>query len=244
MQPRIEKDIEKFKEYVKSSVSFSELAKKLGYEPGSGGVLRMLKRKCIQYEMNIDHFICRRANSGFSKKELEDAVASSDNFSDVARKIGLGHNCNGSAHHKLTKTVKEFGINYSHFTGSRWSVGKTRFENENLKKQAEKKMLPWDMVFCKDSSRGVHSLDIIFRLVEKGVKKYRCEKCNNSIWNEIPIRLQLDHINGDSTDNRIENLRLLCPNCHAQTETFCRGLKPNKNTRAKRKLDFLIKHYS
>lgn len=51
----------------------------------------------------------------------------------------------------------------------------------------------------------------------------KCVKCGiKDTWNNEPLTLQLDHINGDSTDNRIENLRLLCPNCHSQTDTYAR----------------------
>lgn len=50
--------------------------------------------------------------------------------------------------------------------------------------------------------------------------EYRCDNCKISEWLDKPISLQLDHINGINNDHRLENLRLLCPNCHSQTETF------------------------
>lgn len=60
-------------------------------------------------------------------------------------------------------------------------------------------------------------------LVDNDVMKYECSVCGITEWNGSPITLQLDHIDGNRHDNRIENLRLLCPNCHSQTETFSRG---------------------
>jgi 5-methylcytosine-specific restriction endonuclease McrA len=58
------------------------------------------------------------------------------------------------------------------------------------------------------------------RLIRSGIKNALCEICGNTEWNGQPISLELDHVNGKSNDNRLENLRILCPNCHAQTETY------------------------
>lgn len=59
------------------------------------------------------------------------------------------------------------------------------------------------------------------RLLEEGVFEHRCSSCELTEWRGGPIPLQLDHIDGDRTNNVIENLRLLCPNCHALTDTYC-----------------------
>lgn len=58
------------------------------------------------------------------------------------------------------------------------------------------------------------------RLVKEGIKKYKCEKCFISEWNKEKISLELNHIDGDSSNHKVNNLELLCPNCHSQTATY------------------------
>lgn len=65
------------------------------------------------------------------------------------------------------------------------------------------------------------------RLFKEGLKEYRCEKCGISEWMGENISLQIHHINGIHNDNRIENIQILCPNCHSQTETYS-GKNANK----------------
>ncbi len=59
------------------------------------------------------------------------------------------------------------------------------------------------------------------RLIDSGYREAKCEKCDIVEWNGLPAPLQLDHIDGDRLNNLIDNLRILCANCHAQTDTFC-----------------------
>ena len=58
------------------------------------------------------------------------------------------------------------------------------------------------------------------RLIAAGLKENRCEQCGISEWENKPLSLALHHVNGDGRDNRLENLVLLCPNCHSQTPNF------------------------
>lgn len=73
------------------------------------------------------------------------------------------------------------------------------------------------------------------RLIKEGLIEYKCNKCNLNKWNNKYISLQLEHKNGKHNDNRIENLELLCPNCHSQTKTYAA-----KNRKKKQKITYNI----
>lgn len=88
------------------------------------------------------------------------------------------------------------------------------------------KRRPIDELLVKDSH--VNRYHLKQRLVQEGILKNCCHECGNTgTWNKKPLSLQLEHKNGDGFDNRIENLCLLCPNCHSQTPTFA-GRKRRK----------------
>ena len=80
---------------------------------------------------------------------------------------------------------------------------------------------PLEDVLVKDSPhKDITSLKK--RLLKEGILNNTCISCGiEPLWNGSPLVLHLDHTNGDNSDNRIENLRILCPNCHSQTETYC-----------------------
>ena len=74
-------------------------------------------------------------------------------------------------------------------------------------------------VFVENSSYARHHIKR--RVIEKSLIKYACSECNlEGNWNNKPLSLQLDHINGVNNDHRISNLRFLCPNCHTQQDTY------------------------
>jgi Zn finger protein HypA/HybF involved in hydrogenase expression len=89
------------------------------------------------------------------------------------------------------------------------------------------RVLSDDEFFVENSTKSNHAIKN--RILQYGLIPYKCSHCDvKDTWNGIPIKLHLDHINGDNRDNRLDNLRFLCPNCHSQTDTYC-GKAVNNN---------------
>ena len=90
----------------------------------------------------------------------------------------------------------------------------------------DKILKPLDQVLIENST---YSTGYVKKIVLKlALREYKCEICGITEWQGSSITLELDHINGKNRDHRIENIRLLCPNCHSQTDNF-RGRNVNKN---------------
>ena len=142
----------------------------------------------------------------YTKQLLEQYVKECYSFAELCRKLGLSPE--GSNPKTLRKKMNEFEIDYSHFTGQAWSKNPDNpvYKGKYLSKLCEHSSL---------SSSNVKNL--LFRL---NLKENKCEICGLSEWLGTPIQCELHHINGDPTDNRVENLQILCPNCHSQTDNF------------------------
>lgn len=149
--------------------------------------------------------------SKYTKERIEEAVKNSLSIADSLRYLSLRPV--GGNYKWFRRVLKRFNVGISHFTGQGWSKGKTLgLSNSRLPLE---KILVENSTYCSSNS-------LRKRLLKEGVKKSICERCLNEEWNNQKIPLELEHCNGNNTDNRIENLKLLCPNCHAQTP-FYRG---------------------
>lgn len=112
----------------------------------------------------------------------------------------------------LEATIRHFGMSES-------SMLKAR-QKGLINAEADDRKVPLEEVLVEHSSypRG----SIKRRLVEEGLLQYICAECGQGPeWNGKPLTLELDHINGVNNDNRLSNLRILCPHCHSQTDTYC-----------------------
>lgn len=149
-----------------------------------------------------------------TKEEYEDAAKTATSIAGMCRNLGLKP-CGGN-YRLMHNAIKKFRINTSHFRGQGWNIGMA-FNPTNAKPIAD--------ILTKGSS--YQSFKLKNRLLKEGLKVHRCETCGMDTWLGSAIPLELHHINGDNTDHRLCNLQLLCPNCHALTDSY-RG-KNNKS---------------
>jgi len=142
------------------------------------------------------------------KCELEQIVKSSDTLSKILKTLGFsnkGGNCK-----TLKSRMEEDEIDYSHI-----KLG----QNSNLGKKFNVEKIPLEKILTTNSTYNRFNLKK--RLVKEDLLEYRCDNCGlEDVWQGTSLSLQLEHRNGVSDDNRIENLCFLCPNCHSQTDTY------------------------
>lgn len=134
------------------------------------------------------------------------AVAANRSMAATIR--ALGGKPSSGTYQTLRRKIDQLGLDVGHWVGQGWARGR-RFPERSK---------PIDHYLR--ANRPVMSAWLRRRLIDEGLKSHRCEHCGQREWNGRPIPLELDHIDGDRTDNRLANLRLLCPNCHALTPTY------------------------
>ena len=141
----------------------------------------------------------------FADDEFKNIIKESTSCADAMRK--MGYMCTtGNANRTVHRRIKELNIGISHWV-------------DNLKNAHKKNYIPNEKYFVNGKNRS--GTGIRKRIIKYNIKPYICEICGNTgEWNGKKLILQIDHINGTHSDNRIENLRFLCPNCHSQTDTF------------------------
>lgn len=136
----------------------------------------------------------------FSKDELEQIVKSSFSLAEVIDKLGYTTH-HGNNNKTVKNRIEKYGISVEHFTS-----------NINQEKRN------FDNIFCEGSTASQQTLRRWY--LKNEYSEYKCAICNNPpLWCNKPLTLILDHINGINNDNRLENLRWVCPNCNQQLGT-------------------------
>jgi hypothetical protein len=146
----------------------------------------------------------------WTAKQLEEAIKSSLSFRQVLQKLNL--RAAGGNYEQIKKYTVEYKFSTSHFRGQAWNKGLTGIRAP---------VVPLEKILIKNSH--FQSYKLKKRLFLAKLKPQFCEKCH---WAKMTqsgyLPLELHHINGDRHDNRLENITILCPNCHSLTD-FHRG---------------------
>lgn len=149
----------------------------------------------------------------YSIEDVIEAVKTSKSIRQVLDKLGVI--AAGGNYSTINRFIKKHQIDISHFTGQGWRREKTF-----------NPVKPITDYLVKGNLIQSHRLRL--RLLKEGIFEYKCYSCGLAEWLGKPIPLELEHIDGVRDNNTLSNLTLLCPNCHAQTDTY-RGKNIGKN---------------
>ncbi len=193
---------------VKSSDSMAEMVRKLGL---SATTNRAVRARIGELGLDTSHFPSNRPSDQahvFTADRLREIVPTCTSYSQVVRSFGRRPVGSMVAH--VQRRVIKFGISTEHFRTT--TAGRSAHNRRDAKSVL--RLMP-------EGSLRESTARLRRAMAECGVQ-YRCVQCGNpGEWNGRPLVLHIDHKNGEWIDNRIENLRFLCPNCHSQTDNWC-----------------------
>lgn len=154
----------------------------------------------------------------YTDQDIVNACAESFSYRQVLIKLGV--KCNtGGAYVVLKNNISRLNIDISHFEHKAVNKGKSFGPKRDIEDYLSNRV-------------RITSYKLKLRLIKEGIKNAVCECCGLSEWLGEPIPLELDHINGNNEDNCLENLRVLCPNCHFLTPTHAgKNRKLKQSTR-------------
>ncbi|MFE1506572.1 HNH endonuclease [Streptomyces sp. NPDC058726] len=191
---------ELLEEAARAAANWDDAVRWCGGTPTPGS-RRYLRQKMTEAGVDVAHFPTRWTRH--TEKTLREAVAASASIKEVLRRLGI--NPVGGNHTHISRRIASLGIDTSHFTGRPRKAASSQGDPLTLRTPQEGRV------------PGSRLLRLLLR---SGVPE-SCALCGTGPrWNDKPLRLEVDHINGDWWDNRAENLRPLCPNCHAVTDTY------------------------
>ncbi|MGW7032454.1 HNH endonuclease [Streptomyces xanthophaeus] len=196
---------ERLTEAAQGARTLTEALRRLGVDPKSP-TRRYLHDRMRKLGVDVSHF--EREAVKWSREVLAEAVATSTTMCEVLRRLGL--DVVGGHHTHISRKVKAFGIDTSHFAlPSSAGRPKVRQTPESVLVRQE-----------GPQARRMQSAHLKRALAALGVPE-ACRMCGiEAVWQGRPLPLEVDHIDGDWHNNRPENLRLVCPNCHSTTDTY------------------------
>ena len=200
-----------FVEAIKNSTNIYQALKLLELN-ARGAAYKQFKKRCQELNVDTSHFSTDKdIRKSVSDESIIAYCESNISRQAVLKSFGLNPNTNTNVNWLIRK-IEKLNINTDHWLGQAHLRGKT---HSWLSKTPIENLLVYGTTPGPSFRK---------RLVKEGFLEKKCydSRCGITDWYGSPISLQLEHINGDHLDNRIENLIFLCPNCHSQTDTFCR----------------------
>ena len=161
----------------------------------------------ITYEPVAEAMTSKR----YTDENIIKAVADSTSVRQVMIKIGM--KLAGGSHTHISRRIRNLNIDTSHFTGQYAGLRPGGYNRKS-----------WEEYLILRESGGRQHGDVLTKALLASGEDYSCSICGISAWNWLSITLEVDHINRNWLDDRKENLRLLCPNCHSQVT---KGVYPN-----------------
>ncbi|MEU9297666.1 HNH endonuclease [Streptomyces sp. NPDC048266] len=196
---------ERLEEAARGARTLTEALERLGVDPRSGS-RRYVRDRMRKLGVDTSHF--EREGVRWTREVLEKAVMASTNMCEVLRRLGV--EVVGGQHTHISRRIKAYGIDTSHFRAPsrRGEPWRPRTPEALLVEQSgtQARRIPGDR--------------LAWAMTESGVRKH-CAMCGNeAVWRGRQLPLEVDHIDGDWRNNRYENLRFLCPNCHSTTADY------------------------
>ncbi|MFJ5679938.1 HNH endonuclease signature motif containing protein [Streptomyces sp. NPDC093097] len=188
--------------------TLTEALEKLGVDP-RGAKRNYLRSRMRKLGVDTSHF--EREGVKWTREALQSAVSSSTNMCEVLRRLGL--EVVGGHHTHISRRIKAYEIDTSHFAPA---VRSERMRDNRRRRTAD------EILVKATSAHAARTSTARLRraMREVGIAE-RCALCGiEPVWRGEPLPLEVDHVDGNWRDNRIGNLRFLCPNCHATTDSY------------------------